>query len=73
MNQISDELNVNKRVSYCITSKRTLLQWCMPSTDPPGIMFVGFFREKCLLTIAKYKMVIPACLHCMQGKHLMRN
>ena len=52
---------------YYTTSERTLLQWCMVSADPPGIMFVGFFCEKCLLTIAKYIMVIPARLHCMQG------
>ena len=26
----------------------------MMSTDPPGIMFVGFFGEKYLLAIAKY-------------------
>ena len=30
---------------YCTASKRTLLQWRMMSSDPPGIMFVEFFRE----------------------------
>ena len=36
---------------YCTASKRTLLQWHMMSSDPPGIMFVEFFREKCLLAM----------------------
>ena len=58
---------------YCTASKGTLLQRHMTSTDPPGIMFAGFFGEKYLLAIAKYIMVTPARLHCVQGKHLMRN
>ena len=45
----------------------------MSSVDPPGIMFVGFFSEKCLLAIARYIMVLPTRPHCVQGKHLMRN
>ena len=49
---------------YCTTSKRTLLQWRMASVDLPGIMFVGFFGEKCLLAISKYIMVIPARIVC---------
>ena len=40
-----------------MTLTNTLLQWRMASADPPGIMFVGFFREKCLLAIAKYQRV----------------
>ena len=31
-----------------------------PQGESPGIMFVGFFHEKCLLAIVKYIMVIPA-------------
>ena len=58
---------------HCTASKRTLLQWRMASANPPGIIFVGFFGEKYLLGIAKCIMVIPACPHCVQGKHLMRN
>ena len=54
---------------YCTVSKITLLQWCILSTDLPGIMFVKFFCEKYLLATDKYIMVIPACLHCVQGKH----
>ena len=49
---------------YCTASKRTLPQWCMASADSPGIMFVGFFGEKCLLAIAKCMMVIPGCIVC---------
>ena len=43
----------------------------MTSTDPPGIMFVGFCHEKYLLANTKYVMVIPARsrIVCM-GKHV---
>ena len=52
---------------YCTVSKRTLPQWRITSADLPGIMFVEFFREKYLLAMNKYIMVIPARLHCVQG------
>ena len=62
----SDELNANKRVFLLHSiQKKTLLQWRMASADPPGIMFVGFFGEKCLLAIAICIIVIPARLHCV--------
>lgn len=34
-----------------------------------AITFVNFFREKYLVAVYKYMMVIPA-LRCVQGKHL---
>ena len=66
MNLISVAMNVTliNMFLYCTASKRTLLQWCMASADPPGIMFVGFFGEKCLLAISKCIMVIPARIVC---------
>ena len=72
MNQMKVVINVTiTNVSlYCTASKGTILQWCMTSADPPSIMF---FCKKYLLAIAKYIMVIPTRLHCVQGKHLMRN
>ena len=39
------------------------------SADSPTIMFVTFFHVKCLVTVDKYIVVIPASLHCVQGKH----
>ena len=50
---------------YCIASKRTLLQWHMTSTGPPGIMFVGFFSEKYPPAMTNYIMVIPGRPHCV--------
>ena len=66
----SDEPNANKRVCLLYSTKRAYLQWCIMSTDPPGIKF---FHEKYLLAMDKYIMVIPTHLHCMLGKHLMTN
>ena len=43
------------------------------STDHPANKFVNFFHEKYMLAVYKYVMVTPACPHCVQGKHLMRN
>ena len=64
----SDQRNTNKRVCVCWTaSKRTLLQWRIMSDDHLAIIFVNYFCEKHLLA------VIPASLHCVQRKHLMRN
>ena len=54
-------------------SSAALLQWCLTSAYPPGIMFVEFFRKKYLPAMDKYIMVIPAYPRCVQGKHLMRN
>ena len=39
---------------YYTASERNLLQWRMASADPPGIMFCGFFGEKCLLVITMH-------------------
>ena len=75
MNRISVVMNVMLiNVSlYCTASKRTLLQWHITSVDTPTIVFVGFFHEKYLPAMNKYIMVIPAHLHCVQWKYLMRN
>ena len=50
MNQISVAMNTTPtNVSlYCTASKRALLQQHIRSIDPPDIMFVEFFCEKCL-------------------------
>ena len=52
-NWISVAMNVTliNMFFYCTSSKIAFLQWCMASTDPPSIIFVGFFHEKCLLAI----------------------
>ena len=56
MNWIRVTMNVTlTHVSvYCIASKITLLQWRISNADPPSIMFVEFFREKCLLAMDKH-------------------
>ena len=65
MNLISVAMSVMlTNLFYCTSSKRTLPQWHMASADPPGIMFVGFFREKCLPAMDKYIMIISVHLHC---------
>ena len=38
MSQMSVMMSV-----YCTASKITLLQWCMMSGDPPGVIFLEFF------------------------------
>ena len=43
---------------YCTASKTTLLQWRVTSADPPGVS--SFVKN------------IPARLHCVLVKHLMR-
>ena len=43
------------------------------NTDHLATTFVNFFREKYMLAMYKYVMVIPTHLHCVQGKHLIRN
>ena len=58
---------------YCTVSKRTLLQRRMMGADPPDVMFVEFFCEKYLSAMDKYIMVILACPHWVQIKHLMSN
>ena len=55
---------------YCTASKRTLLERCIMSIDPPDIVF---FCEKYLLAMDKYIMVIPARPHWVQIKHLIKN
>ena len=47
--------------------------YCDVSADPPFIMSVSFFHEKYLLAVADNTIVILAHLHCVQGKHLMKN
>ena len=66
MNQIRVVMNVTltNMLFYCTACKRTFLQWRMTSIDPPGIMFVELFREKYLLALDKYVMVIPTCIVC---------
>ena len=64
-----------KHYQMCLSSaqhsNKIFLQWHTMSADPPAITFVDFIREKYLLAVSKYIMVIPTCPHCMQGKHLM--
>ena len=52
-NDVVTNCSVANMFFYCTALKRTFLQWCMASTDAPGIMFVGFCRKKCLLAITK--------------------
>ena len=54
---------------YCAASKKALQIRHITSIDPPGIMFVEL--EKNLLAM-QYIMVLPACLHCVPIKHLMK-
>ena len=49
---------------YCTASIRAILEWCMMSTNPPGIMFVKFFDEKHVPAMDKYITVIPARIVC---------
>ena len=54
---------------YCAASKRALQIRHITCNDPPGIMFVEL--EKYLLAM-QYIMILPACLHCVPIKHLMK-
>ena len=66
MNQIRVAMNVTltNMFFYCTACKTILSQWRMTSTDPFGIMFVELFREKYLLAMDKYVMVILTCIVC---------
>ena len=66
-----DEHNTNKCVSTAQHQNEPFyIQWHMMNTAPLDIMF---FCEKYLLAMDEYIVVIPAHLHWVQIKHLMRN
>ena len=62
-NLIAMNITLTNMFFYCTATKRNLLQWRMMSTDPPGIMFVGFFcRNTGLLLLIRNGNTCPPAL-----------